>query len=477
MNSNDFLYVFLALGGAAALGLAGIFAFGLFIDIQTHFHKWLLALLYPIIILAMSIGSILSNRNVALYEFEMISSETGTAVITWFFRIITAFILGICLARLVSVSQRFENRGRQGRTLFLAFLFFYLTNVVLNNIFGAQPAFEQRFLYALILVATVYFSRNQNRYFSTEAMKWGLLFFLAASCIATLVIPTIAVQNDYEGYLPGISIRLWGLGSNPNSIGPLSVVFLLLIAHKPFKRIWIQYPAVLIGVGTLLLSQSKTAWIAALISFSIFWGSRVIYFSASKKNPARSPYELRNFAGPILLCLIGIFLVIGIAVFNTYEQRLTTVADAQQITTLTGRTEIWSIAIDTWKNNPVFGYGSSIWNTEFRNRIGISAALSAHSQFLQALSEAGTIGLLGLIIYLVALGRYAYSANRETRGLSLALFLVILVRAFTETPLDITTIFSGEFVTQLLLFRLVLLKNQKQETVAYSRQQQQLRWG
>jgi hypothetical protein len=54
--------------------------------------------------------------------------------------------------------------------------------------------------------------------------------------------------------------------------------------------------------------------------------------------------------------------------------------------------------------------------------------------------------------------RYAFAANTATRGLSLALFWVIFVRFFTEAPFNMAGIFSGEFVTHLLLFTLVLTK-------------------
>jgi O-antigen ligase len=477
MNSNELFYMLIALGGATVVGALGMLALAWMIDIQNHFHKWLLALLYPIIILAISVGSILSNRNVAYSELQGFSALVDTAAITWFYRLTTALILGICLARLISASQRLDGRGKDGRMLFLGFVFFYFSNLVLNNIFGENPVFFERFLASVIVIATVYFSRNQDSYYSLQGAKWGLFSFLAASFIAVFVVPHIAVQLDYDGYVPGIDIRLWGLASNPNSIGPLSLVFLLLITHSPFKRRWIQYLAVIMGVSTLLLAQSKTAWVAALVAFGLLqWHKMTVERTASRR-PSQVQYSLRHFAVPILLSFVGLLLVIGLALFSNYENQLMAIAQEQQLTTLTGRTEIWSIAIETWKNNPLFGYGSNAWNAAFRSSVGMDAAVSAHSQYLQSLSEAGIIGFLGLTIYISLLWRCAYVANRQTNGLSLALFSIILVRSFTETPLDVATIFNGDFLTHLLLFRLVVSRSRKPEVVAYPQGQQQYQWG
>lgn len=477
MDTNELFSMLAALGGAALLGVLCMIALGWFIDIQKHFQKWLMPLIFPILIVAMCVGALLSGRNVTYADLEPILTGEESAVLTWFFRLTTAFIFGICLARFVSVSQTHSHRSREGRTLFLAFLLYYLTNVVLNNIFGDNPAFYERFVSAAIVFVAFYFSRNQDRYYAIQTTKCGLLLMIAGSCIAALAMPSIAVQQNYEGYLPGTGIRLWGLATNPNSIGPLSVLFLLLLAHQPFRRRWLQYAAIALGLTTLLLAQSKTAWGAALLAFSIVYWARAVQMPAAPGR-MRAPHSLRNFAAPMLACAAGLLLIAGFAFFTAYEQQFTAIANERQLTTLTGRTEIWSVAIDAWKSNPLFGHGSSIWGEEFRKRIGMDFAVSAHSQFMQSLSEAGTIGFVALIVYFFLLWRASVAANVPTRGLSLAIFSLIFVRAITETPLDLTTIFNGEFLMHLLLFRLVLVKGVEPRAVPYPQMQaeQQLRW-
>jgi O-antigen ligase len=92
--------------------------------------------------------------------------------------------------------------------------------------------------------------------------------------------------------------------------------------------------------------------------------------------------------------------------------------------------------------------------------------VSAHNQFLQTLSVAGTVGLVGLVVYLGTLVRYAIRAARPSRGLSIAILVLVLLRCVTETPLSLDSFLSGAFVTQLLLFHLALAYGGKGENAA-----------
>lgn len=132
------------------------------------------------------------------------------------------------------------------------------------------------------------------------------------------------------------------------------------------------------------------------------------------------------------------------------------------VLTLTGRLGIWEVAITEWERNPLFGYGPEIWEQAFRARIGMSYAFSAHNQFLQALSAAGLFGFVTLVTYLWLLGRYATRAAPFTKGVSTALFVTILLRCITETPMTMSTMLNGDFLTQLILFQIALVYSQSQ---------------
>ena len=464
MEENQFLNTILYSGGALAAWIATLFALGVLIAMQRRYRERMLGLVPLIVLAATGLGAVMSGRDITSAEFDTMSTiGADTGAMTWMLRFATAAVLGICVARLISVSQGHEARVRTGFGLYAGLLLFYITNIVINNLLGTKPVFDQRTIYPVVVFTAVYFSRNRDQGYLIDGAKLGLLLFLLGSCAIAVLMPSIAVQADYDGVLKALNIRLWGLGSNPNSIGPLALLYMLLLAHRPYRHRLLQWLGMGLSLLVLLLAQSKTAWLATALVFGILWWGRL---KARPTRPNANGYPMRRFAGPLLISDIGFAAMIGTIVAEEYSSYLMSLANQEQVTTLTGRTAIWDVAIKTWEGNPIFGYGSSMWDPAFREAIGMNFAFHAHNQFLQALSVAGIVGMIGLLVYLFLLARYSYQANRATRGLSMALFSMIFLRFFTEAPLDMTSIFSGEFVTHLLLFALILTKGRQSVAAA-----------
>lgn len=267
------------------------------------------------------------------------------------------------------------------------------------------------------------------------------------SLALAIIKPQLAIQPSYKGWIPGLSIRLWGVGSNPNSIGPLALLFLLLENMQPSKSTWLRWIAILSAFVVFALAQSKTVWLAGMVAVAIlFWYRR--------GRTASGGMDPRLVLALIALLLVGTISLAFIDLERIWHKITFTQAGAD-IATLTGRAQIWATAIDTWKANPIFGYGPSAWGLEHRINIALPFAFSAHNQLLQSLSMAGTIGGVTLIVYLVLLGAGSFRAAATTRGISLALFATILFRCMTEA-LTLGTILNGDFLTHLILFAIVL---------------------
>jgi O-antigen ligase len=447
--------------GAIVFCFIGLFALAWFIDVQRHTQKWILSMIFPIIIAAMATSALLTQRDVTYAEQELaIAVGVDSPMLSWALRLATGLILALCAARMVSVSQQYEVRGREGKSLYLAFLLLFVTSVVLNNLFGAYPAFDQRSIYPLVIFTTFYFSRNKDKNTVIDATKIAMLLFFAGCCAAAILLPQVALQINYKGWIPALTVRLWGIGTGPNSIGPLSVVFLLLLLHRPFAHRLLQWPAVAIALAVLLLSQSKTAWFSAAVCLPILWWGRMLYPLHVQRG-----YAFRKLSGPFLICALGLLAVVAGLIYNLYSDQINLWMQNEEVATLTGRTYIWQVALETWAQYPVFGYGSSMWDEQFRQLIDMEFAYHAHNQLLQTLSVAGTVGLIGLLVYVTVLFRYSLAANKETRGLALALFTMLIIRSSTEAPFDLSGVFNGEFIMHLLLFRLVLLKSRQPQVV------------
>jgi len=446
--------------GAFVLSLGGVLAFGVAMEGETRFRRLMVPALYLLIIVTGCVTVILSGRNVSVAGVDISSIALPPTLLSkWIPRLAVLTALTVCMARVLAALFSRENRSKGGSALFVAFLFFFLTNYVFNSALGMEPEFTHGQYYALLFFTAVFASRTQDPETAIRFLKWGLAIFMAASLVVSHVAPDLAIQRNYSGWLPGITIRFWGLGLNPNSTGPLALLYLLIAIHQPFERRWSQYLGLSMAILVLILTQSKTAWVAAMVAVPLLHLLRSSYAKRSDDTPpVRSSSAMSLTATSTLsLGVVGVFVLLvlpqlGVSIYGGVGAML-----GDDVSTLHGRDVIWALAVEEWARNPLFGYGVTIWDAAYRAQIGMLHAYSAHNQFFQSLSAAGLFGVIGLVIYLAILSRNAISARHKTRGLSVALLVFVLARCVTEAPLEVGAFLIGEFPAHLLLFHLALV--------------------
>jgi O-antigen ligase len=220
---------------------------------------------------------------------------------------------------------------------------------------------------------------------------------------------------------------------------------------KPYGNRWLNRVGWLLGLASLLFAQSKTSWIAFVICLSC-----LVYYrhgdipgkSFTRSNPSA-------LMAIILLAMLGCCALAFTAMFGGDEiaSFFETRAGADLLT-LTGRDEIWEVAVDEWRNHPVFGYGLNIWNDAHRQQIGLPWAFNAHNQFYQSLSSSGIIGALGLVFYGTTLLGFTLKTRKSSHGLTLALLALIFVRSISEVPLTLSG-YAPDLLTHALLLMLI----------------------
>lgn len=454
----------MAVGMALVYGLVGsaaaLVGLGVFLKVESGIKRWTAALLLPLMVLGIALSSGLSGRDLKYagvnVELAVFGAAQGSVGIL---RLLTAVLMGLCAAAIVSRGFRREAAVHLGgQVLFYAFILYYVANNIVNSLFGTLPFFSHHTVYVLFVFAAVYLSRADPFERFVRLAKWSLFGLMLGSLVAAVALPSLAVQPDYKGWIPGLHSRLWGLGSNPNSIGPLAFVLILLELLQPAsRRVW-RFAVWVSALAVLVFAQSKTAWAAAIALMPLLAWHRV----------GRQPGGGIKM-GFALVLVFGL-LVLTLGVIAAGPERIADrIAGGQigsDVSTLTGRLNIWAAAVRAWQENPLFGFGPLAWGPYHRALIGLPNAFSAHNQFFQALSTAGSLGLLTMLVYLGTLAVLAWRASAQTQGVSLALFLFIFVRCITEAPLSAGTLFNGEIVTQLVLFRLLLEYLSQQEPQA-----------
>lgn len=145
----------------------------------------------------------------------------------------------------------------------------------------------------------------------------------------------------------------------------------------------------------------------------------------------------------ILSIFAGVLLLGGEPVFN---RLMGTVSSADPTT---GRTQFWRVTLDIIRDNPLLGTGLGSFGiayTQYNTRGGSLRVEQVHNDYLQILSDAGIVGaLLGLffIVTLIRLGlRRAASQDMFRRGIAvgaLAGCFAVLVHSFFDFTLHTTS--------------------------------------
>lgn len=442
----------LALGAVAALGVG--------LDVEVRWRTKLLPLIVICSATGIALGSLLSGRDLAVTVGEFsafgqsqdLFSQGANGRSTWPNRVLTLLVLAAASAIVLGSLIRRRLAG-PGVLLFSAFVLFFITNTALSSAFGTRPDFVPNHWYALVAFAAAFASRFDSPDRLILVAKGVLLALLAGSLLLIAVIPDLVLQRPYlQGWVPGLTVRLWGLGSHANSIAPLALLFLVLIRHAPYERIWLQRTGILVAVSTLILAQSKTVWIIALLIAGVFFlhgtvlGWRIAW-PAGRANH-RAVLALGSFVAAGVSLLVALAFVDPSRLVDSFWRSTA----GTQVMSLTGRSQIWDLALAVFSQNPMFGYGPKLWDAEFRQSVGMNFAFHAHNQYLQSLAAAGSVGLFGAIVYITALAITCLKLALPTRGTSVALFLLIFTRCLTENPLSTESLFTSEYLMHFIIF-------------------------
>ena len=124
---------------------------------------------------------------------------------------------------------------------------------------------------------------------------------------------------------------------------------------------------------------------------------------------------------PVLICCIGLLLSFLLILsenseymINLFDKLLGARLNSGDILydITTGRTELWSYALDGWLSHPLFGNGWDSFRMVWSN--GVSVSVGAHNVYLQLLYETGIIGCAWFVALQVYAGRSAFLVLKQS---------------------------------------------------------------
>ncbi len=441
-----------AVYGLIALLLAAILVltFGFVLHAGTRVRNDPLPLIFFAILVAIMASPIATGRilTAGLFESNASAEEIGSAF--WLSRVATLVVLALCGERILRFFVRRDSKSTVGWALFWSFAAYAFSNQILNSAFGANPSFDHKALYSFVFYLAAFLAAQHEPERCLRLARNALLFFLVASAAVAILQPAMVIERGYSGGLPGLSIRYYGLATHANTMGPLIIAFAICLWGFPFKLTSINIGAWILSAGSLLLTQSKTSILIAIVIAMFLTGYQYRSRLITRVPGGRFGLSVGTMA---VLCFLLAAIVLAFYFGGSLlepQLRKWDSASGGQISSLTGRTRIWGIAWHEFMSHPIFGYGPSIWGPDYRLSIGAQFASHAHNQLLQSLSSAGIIGGIGLVTYIFVIITYGFRAMQRSRGVSLALVALLLLRTFSEVPLAVAQVMQSEFFIHLL---------------------------
>ena len=228
---------------------------------------------------------------------------------------------------------------------------------------------------------------------------------------------------------------------------PLGLLFSGAVVKE--KRIIYLFVAGLMGVA-LIMTNSRGGLIS-LVAEILFLTATMGFKRRHKKRESsvRKP-RIKSAAVKAGLALALIVALLGGVVLMGGEEALTRlVGSVNTDDPTTGRAHFWSVTVDIIRNHPVIGTGLGAFGvvyTAYDSRNGLYRLEQAHNDYLQVLSDAGIVGALLGLFFIISLFRMGF-ARRDSRddyrrGVAtgaLAGCFAVLVHSFFDFTLHTTS--------------------------------------
>ncbi|NDP64971.1 O-antigen ligase family protein [Polaromonas sp.] len=449
---QETISLFILVAGAILAALAATTVMAGTVQLTSRRSHGYLHLIFYAMVVMVALSTFLSGRDLSLVNLNL---ETGPEmprhpVMRWTQPLLSLLMLTVAGERILSYWLRREKTVHAPLALLLSYIVFWLGTVAAPAFLGAHPNVSHDYAYPLVIGIAAVLVTGVERNMAFKAARDVLFLFMVASLLLIPFKTGMVLETTYtQGLMPGVP-RLAGLAAHAISMAILSQLGLICLLTIPYEKKWLNRLAWGVGLTVLFLAQSKTTWIAFVLSCICFFAVRQgPAFLRRVGDPVRPEFGIASILMAMLAVLaVGLVLMLGDP--GTRINIFFNSAEGAQLASLTGRDKIWAIAYDEWQRNPIFGYGPLIWETDFRISIGMPNATHAHNQFMDTLSRSGIVGATALLIYALVLMVMSVRYARESKGLTLALFVLLAMRSVSEVPLSLFG-YGPEFIAHLLL--------------------------
>lgn len=251
-----------------------------------------------------------------------------------------------------------------------------------------------------------------------NAIFVGMGLFNVLSWVVFFLWPAVGVLEEP---LPDgkFALRMSGL-AHSNVLGQysgLTVVLGTIMAFTYKKRSGMRIGLIVVALGALVCSLSRTSLAATVFALVIAY--RRVFF----KREYLRRYVVATMVGVFAMLLISTQVDLGAKI----KEKMTLVSksgDAEELTSATGRAEIWAYAIRLLGQRPLIGYGAAT-SKHYLARY----SSYTHNMILNVAFSTGLIG--GLACLVMVLGRVR-AMFKISHPLADGILVFIIVNGFFE---------------------------------------------
>lgn len=249
---------------------------------------------------------------------------------------------------------------------------------------------------------------------SLTVLMGALLLALVLSLVMYGVFPDQVMTPMDNGRV----LRLSGLFGSPNNLGRAAALALLLIVvywgyGTPRARLWFALSLLPTALACLVLSGSRAS-LGGLVA-------GVLVLIARKSLPV----FFLSIVVAMCSLLVALFLPIGL---DDVLLAFSRTGKITEVTTFTGRTEIWAWVLSAIDKEPWLGYGFGssqvLIPSGYSGPFGWTTT-SAHNMWLQAWLTTGGVGLIVLVLSQLSTLRDVVAKAEPARDCVLAFVLVV----------------------------------------------------
>lgn len=281
-----------------------------------------------------------------------------------------------------------------------------------SAVYSVTPTYS--FAAGIIFLSYVLFASAAAQLLSLKEILIGILVsltvFYLLSLIAYFLLPNLGQTRAWSQ--AGFILRFCGLAGEPNNmariLGLMTVVVVVLYSVRYIG--WKLAISLLgfYGLG-IVMTMSRATVAAVLLSLTIQfmrWRTQIVM--------------------PFIFISIILYCMLSFASFSFDISKISRSGDVKEVTTFTGRTEIWAFCWNKIKERPLIGYGFAasrkVISQGYQSRFGFITK-SAHNMWIQNLLSVGIIGTFPIVFVILVLIRDFFKTPNSFRDITLLIVL------------------------------------------------------